>query len=406
MKFTLIPVVLFLFFENFSTEEYQTPESRDTSPEEFPFIVGLYASGGCSGILITDNFVITAASCVSGATSASVYLGYQRFHIFHYPEESTQIIFTTSIIIHEEFKENNKHYLNNIALVKLSTPARPSNKIQLAKLISRQEAQMLEGKFVNLTGWFWGKDTNMKTATVELTNPDTCRNLFGSEILSSEEFCMKWPTQTRLDNVGNAVTVGNKVIGFLSKRYECVSANSMCGVHDTIVNLSPYIQWLADKMNKPIESFTNIVPVDSNVTQRKIDDLSDAINELTKEKNSCGKLGKEIEKLYRKLENDVVEIRVINNEVKNMVSSGKEEIGDLKIQVNNSRVELEDHVQRQFKELRRELNKQIDNITELLRQQKTVPEKQMNQDAAQMNSLSSQVKNLTDSVNKLNKYVF
>lgn len=344
----LIPILLCVIFLDeilyVATVDHSL-DLPDATPQDFPFLGVIRARKVCGALLVAENYVVAPATCVYRVISATIYLGFQGYPYYksHHSETHTQIVSSSQIIVHEDFgkpgKEN--HYINNVAIVKLSSPAKLSDKIQPGKFISRQEAQMLEGKLVSITGWLLSKDTNMKTTTVVLRNQDTCRYLFGSQFLSGQEICVRWPIKTRLNLLGNAVTLGKKIIGFQSLTPECIRSTSNCTSNDVVFNLMPYLNWLALKMDKPIEVLTNIASEESkngNVNQTT-DDTFDAIISITKEKSDNTQLEKKVENLHKELENALEEIRAIKSSHNTIVSSLNKEIGEIKIEVNNSRAQ-------------------------------------------------------------------
>ncbi|CAI9576648.1 unnamed protein product [Staurois parvus] len=153
---------MFCFFVAYGCGQPAVPPSvtrvvngEDARPHSWPWQISLQYQGSsgawghtCGGTLISENWVLTAAHCISSSRTYRVFMGKHSLQIAE--EEGSVAISPEKIIVHEKW--NSLFILNDIALIKLSQPAPLSNSIQPACLPSTG-ALLAHDSSSFVTGW-------------------------------------------------------------------------------------------------------------------------------------------------------------------------------------------------------------------------------------------------------------
>ncbi|XP_063697689.1 collagenase-like [Culicoides brevitarsis] len=128
-------------------------DGQAMGPKDIPFAAGIMIHrpqnpGWCGGSLVSRNYVLTSAKCVTNIPSASVLLGASDVN------RANQTISVSNIIIHPFFDASGEK--NDIALLQLSVSANLSDVVGLARLPSKaQKKEKFSG--MTATAFGWGK---------------------------------------------------------------------------------------------------------------------------------------------------------------------------------------------------------------------------------------------------------
>ncbi|CAD7091653.1 unnamed protein product [Hermetia illucens] len=168
---------------------------NEADPHSIPYQVALQLRSGsgssafCGGSLISDKFVVTAAHCVDGMTSATIFLGAHHLRV---PETDRiqQSVNKSNFIIHEQW--NSRQIRNDVALIKLAFPIQFNDNISAVNLPRRKDVtKSYVSEMATASGWGVFSDKKPSVSPVlryinaTVINQNQCRRSLGSTVQST-----------------------------------------------------------------------------------------------------------------------------------------------------------------------------------------------------------------------------
>jgi secreted trypsin-like serine protease len=202
----------------------------------WPWMVYLtIGSRTCSGFLVTEQHVITAANCVYGVDKSTIiaYIGITQI------SDTSDVVIRniTNVTIPAGYSSSSN--VNDIAILKLGQYVTLSSNIALC-CIDANSSSPVVGENGVIAGWgetslISGPSTSLRQAVVQVQSPSTC----GLSSTSSSQFCAGYGTISTCptDNGGPFMTSSNT-------SWTCsgviTGGSSTCYTHGTYTRVSSF----------------------------------------------------------------------------------------------------------------------------------------------------------------------
>lgn len=146
------------FSDNFSTVNRikRIVQGSESSIEKFPYTVSIKVTfenstnGTCSGAILSESHVITAAHCVNWKLPLSSYE--VRAGSSHC-DRNGSVHTVLSLNIHKKYNDSNIFKGYDIALIRLKNPIYLDNRTKKAVTIFKAGRKIRRGNIATLTGW-------------------------------------------------------------------------------------------------------------------------------------------------------------------------------------------------------------------------------------------------------------
>lgn len=222
----------------------------------WPWQVSLKYNGGhtCGGSLINSRWIVTAAHCVVNNLNANFYtVGFAQHDIFSI--DASNLLRVQFVVPNSNYNPDALH-VNDIALLKLATPAPINQKTISPVCVDMDENRNLNNQVAWTTGWgakdFMGQPQRYKQqAKVTMISSDECRRNMNIFINPKYQLCAARPNEGQIcqgDSGGPLViqdpaTRDWTLVGITSFTVNCRNGGGFAKV-------SPYAGWINNVMNQ------------------------------------------------------------------------------------------------------------------------------------------------------------
>lgn len=237
-----------------NTNSQKIVGGQEAKPNQFPWLVALFANSWfCSASLLSEEWVLTAAHCVDGASRWEIYAGTHDLSLNDEPHRV--VVATTEHVIHPDWNPNTLS--NDIALIKLPKTIEFSDEfIRPSCLPSYSDAENnFAGEQVTATGWgklsddsFSKSDRLNFAKNLPVLTNEACDAAYGGGLINNGHICIDSKGGHGVCNgdsggplnyeqtTGKYITVG--VASFVS------SLGCESGVPHGFTRVTEYLDWI------------------------------------------------------------------------------------------------------------------------------------------------------------------
>jgi secreted trypsin-like serine protease len=218
----------------------------------------------CSGALIHENYVITAAHCLHTKKPEDLLITFGLVKLDD-PENSISVVNRRAIklIVHEKF--NNNSVFNDIGLIKLNESIKSSSYVSKICLPKLTDSTIQNNSHALVAGWdyhnhsFALQQSFLKVAAADdkicrkyIKNlPDNYTNFFYCAYGAKSNGCCTGDSGTPLLLIKNQKPYGYGILSFVIAQYEESKSRVDClsNAPSYFTKLASYYEWLAKKIS-------------------------------------------------------------------------------------------------------------------------------------------------------------
>jgi len=226
----------------------------EATPNEFPWIVALFMDAGyfCTGALISDQWVLTAAHCQDGVSYTDVYLG--SHNVRDATQDPHRIVVRASQRVNEYVHPNWAPILirNDIALIKLPAPVNITGDYIRPICMPTADESDHAGDKALISGWGKISDATssisptLQKGYVTVMSNDDCRQTWPS--VGVTQICSpQAPTGTCNGDSGSSMGYQGADGRYTSIGITSFGSSAGCesGAPDVFTRTSSYLDWIS-----------------------------------------------------------------------------------------------------------------------------------------------------------------